>query len=171
MANLEKLMPANVTIWAAYPEAFADITAITAAELNNAQMVFNISCAIEEGYTLAQTSSDTDDSRTICDEGEVTNPTFFNYEASLDTFRTHTLTESGVFNLAYHLFKHKGVPFVLVQRIGYKNNVPAAPGQILSLVVGVETDNPVDIVDDVTNIQHGARFKPTGDFAQNVEVL
>lgn len=166
----EKLMPANVTIWAAYPEAFADVNNIKATELNNTAMVFNISCAIEDGYTLSQTSSDTDDSRTVCDVGEVTNPTFRNYEASIDTFRAPTLTEAGVFNLAFRLFKHKGVPFILVQRVGFPNDTLAATGHLYQ-AFGVETDNPVDVVDDVTNIMHGARFKPTGVYVQNGVVV
>lgn len=170
MSNLEKLMPANVTIWAAYPEAFEDIENIKASELANTAMVFNISCAIEEGYTLGQTSSDTDDSRTICDEGDVATPTFFNYEASIDTFRAPTLTEAGVFNLAYRLFKHKGIPFTLVLRVGYKNDFSAAADQRY-FAFGVETDNPVDLVDDVTNVMHGARFKPTGDIAINRKMV
>lgn len=168
MAN-ERLMPANITIWAVYPEGIADINAIKASELNAAAFSFNISCAIEDGYTLNQTASDTDDARTICDEGEVSNPTFFNYEASLDGFRAPTITEAGVFNLFYRLFKHKGVPFILVKRIGYKNNETAAAGQLYS-AYGVETDNPVDLVDDVTNILLGARFKPTGVLAINKAV-
>ena len=166
----ERLMPANVTIWAVYPEGIADPEAISAAELNDPTMAFNISCAISEGYTLGATASDTDDSRSICDEGEVTNPTFFNYEASFDTFRTPTLTEAGVFNLAYHLFKYKGVPFYLVLRLGYDNAEAAAATQTYSLF-GVETDNPVDMVDDVTNIMHGARFKPTGVYVPNKEMV
>ena len=97
----EKLMPANVTIWAAYPEAFADVNNIKATELNNAAMVFNISCAIEDGYTLSQTSSDTDDSRTICDVGEVTNPTFRNYEASSSASLSSCLTVASASSIIF----------------------------------------------------------------------
>lgn len=169
MAN-ERVMPGNVTIWAAYPEAFADLANPTVAEVNNTAMVFNISCAIEESYTLNQTGSETDDSKTICDVGDVSTPTFINYEASLDGFRDESLTDNGVFNLFYRLFKSKGVPFVLIKRIGEANTEPAALTQNLSFF-SVETDNPVDIVDDVTNIMLGARFKPLGGVNINHEMV
>lgn len=166
----ERVMPGNVTIWAAYPEAFVNLATPTVADMAKATMVFNISCAIEESYTLNQTGSETDDSKTICDVGDVASPTFVNYEASLDGFRDKSLTDNGVFNLFYRLFKSKGVPFVLIKRIGKANTAPVAVGDILSLY-SVETDNPVDIVDDVTNIMLGARFKPTGGVNINYKVV
>ena len=75
----QKLLRANVGIWAAYPEAFEDPENPTAAELNDwfeygtneDAMVFNISCAILDDYTLNMADSDTDDSMSICDIGTV----------------------------------------------------------------------------------------------------
>lgn len=74
MTQNEKMLRGNVTILAAYPEAFADPTQPTAAELNDQfvpatnedAMVFNISCALlDDATTLNLTDSETDDTRTI----------------------------------------------------------------------------------------------------------
>src|SRR5688572_15995544 len=97
-----KLLRANVGIYAAYPEAFANPATPTAAELNaqfvytttETNMVFNISCAVLDDYTLNMSDSDTDDSLSICDVGNVESPTFQNYEASLDGFRDKTVTDA-----------------------------------------------------------------------------
>src|SRR5690625_6940169 len=88
-----KMLRGYVTIWAAYPEAFANPAEPTAAEINNEDLVFNISCAIEDSYTLNMVGSDTDDSISICDIGDVQTPTFQNYEASLDGFRDEDRSE------------------------------------------------------------------------------
>lgn len=158
----ERLAPANVTIWAAYPEAFADLASPTVAEMNNTDMVFNISCAIADDYTLNPTDSDTDDSRTICDEGDVQNLTFENFEAMLNSFRDADLAAPGVFNKFFELFKAKGCPYVLIKRLGKNHSEPAVLDDVLSFF-RVETDHPSDEVDDTTNIMFGARFIPKGE--------
>jgi len=178
MAN-EKLLPANVTIMLAYPEAFSDPLAPTAAELNaqfawsptasQANMVFNISGAVLDDYTLNQTDSDTDDTRTIVDEGEVSNATFMNYEASLDFLRDKSLTDQGVYNLAAELTRAADRPLYIIKRIGVKNDVAFAIGDHVS-VFGVDTDYPQDGVDSGELIKHGARFKPNGKMVVNYEV-
>lgn len=170
----QKLLRANVGIWAAYPEAFADPENPTAAELNDwfeygtneDAMVFNISCAILDDYTLNMADSDTDDSMSICDIGNVSTPTFANYEASLDLFRDRSLSDNGVFNLARNLFQGPDRPFWLIKRIGYAQNDPFAVGQTISMY-GVNTDFPVDLVEDNTMLQFGARFKPNGNLNIN----
>ena len=64
MANT-RLYRANVTFCLAHPEAFANRTAPTAAELNGA-LVKNITCALnEDGTTFTLGDSDTDDSLTF----------------------------------------------------------------------------------------------------------
>jgi len=173
----EKVLRGNVRILAAYPEAFADPAAPTAAELNDIfvygtnedAMVFDISCAILDDYTLNMTDSDTDDSLSICDIGNVETPTFSNYEASLDVFRDESLTDNGVYNLAFDLFKGADRPFWLIKRIGPGQNEAFAVGQHLSMY-GMRTDFPVDVVEDNSMIQFGGRFKPTGELNVNYEV-
>lgn len=178
MAN-EKLLPANVTIMMAYPEAFANWQAPTAAELNaqfaytptasQANMVFNISCAILDDYTLNQTDSDTDNTRTICDEGEVSNPTFMNFEASFETLRDESVTDAGLFNMAAELTRAPDRPFVLIKRIGHKASTPFAVGQDVSLFP-VLTDYPQDGVDSGALLTHGHRFIPDGAPVINYKV-
>lgn len=173
----QKLLRANVGIYAYYPEAFEDAANPTVAELNDLfaystnedALGFNISCAILDDYTLNMTDSDTDDSLSICDIGNVSTPTFQNYEASLDGFRDRSVTDNGVFNLFFDLFKGVDRPFILVKRIGYAQDAPFAVGQTISMY-GVNTDYPIDLVDDNTMLQLGARFKPTGDVNINYEV-
>ena len=166
----EKLLRANVKITAHYPEAIADINAPKVAELNNSTLGFNISCAIEDSYTLNQTDSDTDDSLSICDIGNVETATFINYEASLDGFRDADVAANGVYNLFWRLFKAKGVPFILVKRIGAPNTIEYAEGETVSLFT-VETDNSIDLVEDGSMLRLGARFKPQGNAAINVKVV
>lgn len=164
-----KLLRANVAIYAAYPEAFANAATPTAAELNDATMVHNISCAIEDSYTLNMTDSDTDDTISICDIGDVQTPTFQNYEASLDGFRDVDPAFDGFYNLFFRLFKAIDVPYILIKRIGKPQDEPWVAGDIASLYE-VRTDNPVDLIGDNEMIRLGARFKPTGNVNVNVEV-
>lgn len=173
----QKLLRGNVKIVAAYPENFADPTAPTAAELNDLFVygtnedakVFDISCAILDDYTLNMTDSDTDDSLSICDIGNVSTPTFANYEASLDFFRDRSVTDNGVFNLAFDLFKGPDRPFYLIKRIGPAQSAAFAVGQTISMY-GVNTDFPVDLVEDNTMLQFGGRFKPSGDLNINYTI-
>lgn len=177
MATFQKLLRANVGIYAYYPEAVADWSAPTAAELNDlfvygtneTAMGFNISCGILDDYTLNMTDSDTDDSMSICDIGNVSAPTFANYEASLDFFRDRDVDANGIFNLGFDLFKGPDLPYYIVKRIGYLQNEPFAVGQTIS-IYGVNTDYPVDLVEDNTMLQFGARFKPSGDLNINYEI-
>lgn len=170
----DKVLRANVGIYAAYPEAFANVATPTTAELNNQfvyttgedKMVFNISCAVLDDYTLNMTDPETDDSLSICDLGNVSTPTFNNYEAELNGFRDLNVTDNGVFNLFFDLFKGVDRPFYLIKRIGKAQNAAFAVGDVISLY-GFTTDYPVDVLDDNSNAQFGARFKPTGVLLTN----
>lgn len=170
----QKLMRANVGIYAYYPEAFADPKSPKVAELNNLfvygskedALGFNISCAILDDYTLNMSDSDTDDSISICDIGNVSSPTFENYEAELNGFRDKSVTDNGVFNLFRDLFLAPDRDYWLVKRIGYAQNAPFAVGQTISMY-GVTTDYPIDVVEDNTMLQTGARFKTNGSLNVN----
>lgn len=173
----EKVLRGNVTILLAYPEAFANPEAPTAAELNdqfdystNADaMVFNVSCAILDDYTLNMTDSDTDDSVSICDIGNVSSPTFQNYEGSLDGFRDKAVDDNGVFNLFRDLTLGPDRELYVIKRIGYASTDAFAPGQTVSMY-GFNTDFPVDLVEDNAMLKHGARFKPNGNLNINYEL-
>lgn len=178
MAN-EKLLPANVTILLAYPEAFVNPLAPTAAELNaqfawsptasQANMVFNVSCATLDDYTMNMTDSDTDDTRTILDMGAVQTPTFMNYDVSLDFLRDVNITDTGIFNMAAELTRAPDLPFYAIKRVGKSNTAAFAAGDPVS-IFGVTTDFPQDLVDSGELIKHGARFKPNGEIAINYEL-
>jgi hypothetical protein len=174
MAN-EKLLRANVTVLLAYPEAFADPLHPSAAELNDQfvfttnedAMVFNVSCAIEDSSLTANfTDSDTDDERTICDEGAVQTPTAKNYEFSLDFFRDKNVDAAGLFNLGFRLVQNPDRPFYGITRIGVSRDTAFANGQDVS-IFGLTTDNVQDIVDSGANTKAGARFQYTGQAKEN----
>lgn len=177
MAIGQKLLRANVGIYAAYPEAFANPATPTAAELNaqfvyttaETNMVFNISCAVLDDYTLNMADSDTDDSISICDIGNVQSPTFQNYEVSLDGFRDSSLSATGVFNLFHELFMGVDNPFYIIKRIGYAQNAAFAIGQTISMY-GVTTDYGIDLIEDNTMLKYGARFKTTGSLNTNYTI-
>lgn len=177
MAIGQKLLRANVGIYAAYPEAFQNPAAPTVAELNaqfayttaEANMVFNISCAVLDDYTLNMSDSDTDDSLSICDIGNVQSPTFSNYEASLDGFRDKSLTDTGVYNLFHELFMGVDNPYWLIKRIGKAQNATFAVGDVISMYL-VSTDYGTDIIEDNSMIQWGARFKTLGSLNINYTI-
>ena len=169
MAN-RKVLRGNVRIVAAYPEAFADPANPTADELNDTDFVKDISCAIEDGYTLNMTDSDTSDSRSICDIGQVETATFENYEASLDGFRDEDPEAVGYYNTFFNLFKAPDVPFILIKRIGVDQTEPFSIGDVISMYA-VETDYPEDIIEDGSEIMLGARFRASGGLNVNYEVV
>ena len=180
MADNVKLLRGNVTVLAAYPEAFADPSSPTKAELNAqyhptnnpGAMVFNISCAIvDDGFTANVTDSETDDTRTVCDVGQVNNPTFTTYEVSLDALRDEDVTANGVFNRFFNLFKAPDRPYWIIVRIGKSNTTLFSDdGSDVVTLYGVTTDNPIDIVEDNALLKFGARFQNTGDVYINVRV-
>ena len=179
MAN-DKLLRGNVGIWLAYPEAFVNPLAPKVAELNaqfawsptasQGNMVFNVSCATLDDYTLNQTDSDTDDTRTICDVGEVATATFQNYEGSLDFLRDVDITAQGLFNMAAELTRGADRVLYAYKRLNKPNTAPFAIGDQVT-IYGFRTDFPQDGVESGALLTHGARFKPTGAFYSNYELV
>ena len=175
MSENVKMLRGNLKVVLAYPEAFADPKAPTSAELNamfdyglsTGNMVFDISCAIvDDGYTFNLTESEVDDTRTICQIGQVQNPTFQTYEVSFDVLRDQSVTDNGVFNLAWNLLKGADRPFWAISRAGVPQADAFAPGQDIKML-GVTTDNPIDIVEDNALVKFGGRFKNTGELNWN----
>lgn len=163
---MAKMMSPNTTIYW-YPEnGFADAENPTLLELNAGT---NISCAIVTGYTLNFTDSDTDDSKTICDEANVQSRGFSNYEASLTFFRAPigaTDLESQTFDTARALFKaQEHVTGWLVSRQGFKSGVAFAAGQHVSLFK-VTSDFGQDVSAD-----GGAPYQFTVPFLQAGEAI
>lgn len=169
----QKLLRGHFSVYAFFPEAAANWKNISAAELNNALTAglgFDISCAItDDSVSINPTDSDTDDSISICDIGNVSTPTFFNYEVTFDSFRNGPVAQGQivpVYDLPPVLFPTADLPFYIVKRIGPPQGDAFAAGQEVS-IFGVNTDFPADVLGDGENILFGARFKPTGEINTN----
>ena len=151
MANV-RLYRENVTFLLAHPEAFADATAPTAAELNDwfdgsnpNGLVHNITCALnEDGTTFTLGDSDTDDSISFCDKTMVSTPTFFNPEVVFEAFRDADTSANGLFNEAFDLIAHPDIEYIAVMRVGERSDTPFAAGQRVKMV-GVKTDFGIDV--------------------------
>lgn len=164
-----KVLRGDVTIWVAYPEAFADPSAPTSAEMADTDFVHNISCAVSDDYTLNATDSATDDSMSVCDTGNRVTPTFANYEASLDGFIDEDPVAAGVYNAFRDFFRAKGSDYYLIKRLNVAQGSAVAPGHILYLY-RVETDNSQLLTERGQVAKTGARFKPQGEMYSDVEV-
>jgi hypothetical protein len=165
---MAKMMSPNTTIWWLPSNGIANFAAPTVAEITAG---INLSAAIVTGYTLAATDSDTDDSKTIVDEGNVSTPTFGNYEASLSFFRDAIGDASSVFTTANDLFTAGRVEGWLVSRQGYKATVAPATTQLVS-VFGVVSDyHQVVEGDGGSPIQTTVPFKANGKMKLNVPLV
>lgn len=103
----------------------------TAAELN-AGVAINISCAVTRGYTLNPTDSDTDDTASICDTGNVQTRLFDNYEGELTLFRDANIADNtSVYNQAFQYFRDPDKQFYIYRRLGKKSTVAFADGDVV----------------------------------------
>jgi hypothetical protein len=170
-----KLLRGNYSVYAFYPEAQTNWASPTAAQFTSAlaaspPLGFDISCAItDDSVNINLTDSDTDDSLSICDIGNVATPTFFNYEVSFDSFRNGPASAGTivpVYEIPVNLFNAPDRPFYIVTRIGPAQGTAFAAGQIVN-IFGVNTDYPVDVLGDGENILFGSRFKANGQVYTN----
>lgn len=169
-----KLLRGNFSVYAFYPEAIPNWNVLSGTALQTAVTAglgFDISCALtDDSVSINLTDSDTDDSISICDIGNVETPTFYNYEVSFDSFRNGPAsagTQVAVYELPVRLFSGPDRPFYILKRIGVPQGTALAAGQIVS-VYGVTTDYPNDILGDGENILFGSRFKTSGQLYTNV---
>jgi hypothetical protein len=138
----------SVTWWLALPEAFADWTAPTAAELNG-PLSFNVTCAFDEDSTsMSLGDSDTDDRYSFCTESGIDVPTSLNPEAELGFYRDADRTASGAFADAFNLLRHPDIPLYIVKRVGDQDNDPEAPAAVGDKISMQYTKNDfgVDVV-------------------------
>lgn len=168
MANT-RMYRANVTLCLAHPEAFADRTAPTAAELNGA-LVKNITCALnEDGTTFTLGDSDTDDSLTFCDEGNVSTPTFYNPEVVFEAFRDADTAATGEYNEALDLIAFPDIEYIAIMRVGKASDVAFATGDRVKMVA-VKTDYGIDVVGNGENQRISQSFFPNDFVNWNYEV-
>lgn len=168
-----KLLRGNFSVYAFTPEAVANWSSLGAGALNTAisnGLGWDISCALtDDSVSINLTDSDTDDSLSICDIGNVSTPTFFNYEVTFDSFRNGPTTVGAavpVYELPVQLFGAADLPYYIMTRIGPAQGTAFAAGQIVS-VYGVNTDHPTDVLGDGENILFGSRFKANGQVYTN----
>ena len=168
MANT-RLYRANVTFCLAHPEAFANRTAPTAAELNSA-LVKNITCALnEDGTTFTLGDSDTDDSLTFCDEGNLSTPTFYNPEVVMEAFRDADTAATGIYNEALGLLAFPDIEYIAILRVGEDSDTNFAAGDRVKMV-GVKTDFGIDVVGNGENQRISQSFLNNDFVNWNYEV-
>jgi hypothetical protein len=165
---MAKLMSPNTTIWFVPLIGIVNYLAPKASEITAG---VNLSAAIVTGYTLAATDSDTDDSKTIVDEGNVATPTFGNYEASLSFYRDGIGDTPTVFTTAVNLFMGGRVEGWLISRHGYKSTVAATATTQLVSIFRVVSDFYQDVEGDGgAPIQVTVPFRPQGQMALNIPI-
>lgn len=145
MAN-ERLYRENIRFDLAEPEAFVDRNNPTAAELNNAALVYNVTCALWEDdteFTLGD--PDTDDGLTFCSKAGEQNPTFDNASVVFAALRDKDRNAAGVFNGTFERLAWADREFIAIMRVGRDSDVAYDEGQRIKMV-SVKTDNPVDLV-------------------------
>lgn len=168
MANV-RLYRENITFLLAHPEAFADRTAPTAAELNGA-LVHNITCALnEDGTEFTLGDSDTDDSLTFCSKAGVSTPTFYNPTVVFEAFRDADVTANGEFNKAFDLLAFPDIEYIAILRVGERSDTAFAVGDKIKMV-GVKTDYGTDVVASGENVRINQAFMNNDFVNWNYEV-
>jgi len=142
-----QLRRTSVSWYLAYPEAFLDRNNPTATEMNDTDLVFDVTCVVaEDGTTFNLADSDTDDSYSFCDESGVSRPTFYNPECTLALFRDADRAATGEFNKALQWFMFPDISYYIIKRVGGQDNVPGAAvtaGDKLKMQY-TKTDLPAD---------------------------
>ncbi len=169
MANT-RLYRENITFLLAHPEAFADRTAPTADELNNTDLVHNITCALnEDGTEFTLGDSDTDDSLTFCSKAGISTPTFYNPTVVFEAFRDADVTATGEFNEAFNLLAFPDVEYIAILRVGGKSTDTFVVGDVIKMVA-VKTDFGTDVVGNGENIRINQAFLNNDFVNWNFEV-
>ena len=154
----ERLYRENIRVDVAYEEGFVNKALPTAAELNNAIYVKNITCALDEdGTDISLGDPDTDDSLSFCDAAGSTTATFKNPSVVLVAYRDEDRSATGVYDLALQHLGFPDVPLIAILRVGARSDVAYAVGQKIKMV-GIKTDLPVSVEESGEN----ARISNTG---------
>lgn len=126
-----KMLNPNTTL-IVVPEASVVNPLTPSAAVLNGGTAINISCAVTRGYTLNPTDSDTDDTASICDTGNVKNRLFDNYEGELTVFRDANIADNtSIYNVTFQYFKAPDVRFWLYRRLGKKSTVAITAGDLV----------------------------------------
>lgn len=117
----------SVSFYLAAPEAVADWSNPTLAELNvaNDRLILDVTCALdEEATTMTIGASDTNDRLSFCDGPGIERPSGLNPEAEWTFYRDADRTANGVFNKALAMIMFPDVPLYLLQVVGDQDRVP-----------------------------------------------
>lgn len=168
---LDRIYRQTVRIDLAYPEAFANPAAPTAAELNNATLVKNITCALDEESTeFTLNDPDTDDSLSFCDPAGTQTATFKNPNVVLVAYRDADRSATGVFGVAFaHLFA-SDEPYIAILRVGLPFGTAYATNQFIRMVSG-KTDQPVGVEESGENARISNTLLPDGFVNWNYRIL
>lgn len=169
MSN-ERLYRESITFLLAEPEAFANRNAPTAAELNNATLVYNVTCALwedETEFTLGD--PDTDDGLTFCSKAGIQTPTFDNPTVVFSALRDADRTANGVFNGTFERLSFPDREYVAVLRIGPDSDVAFAAGDQIRMAA-VSTDYPVHVLSSGENSRIQQNFLNRGWANWNYEL-
>lgn len=150
-----RLSRPNQTWALAYPEAFANPATPTVAELNNNRFVHLISCALtEDGTELTISDSETDDTITFCDIGNVQTPTTNSLVANLQWLVDANTGGSGstvdltsLFNKVTAMLDYPDVPYWVISRTGSGQDTAFAVGQVIKMGL-FQTDLPTFVLDN-----------------------
>lgn len=166
---MQKMLNPKTTIWVIPESGIVNPKAPTATEINAGK---NVSCAVVRGYTLNPTDSDTDDSASICDSGNVENRLYDNYEGEFTFFRDADVDDvDSVYNEARDLFEEPDQRVWIVRRLGKANTEPAAVGDKVELYLF--SNDHMRSVDGGDNgpIQFTVPLLQQGNYSGYVEVV
>ena len=138
-----KMLNPNTTLWVVPESGVLNPNAPTVAEITAGT---NISCAVVRGYTLNPTASDTDDSASICDTGNVSNRLYDNYEGEFTMFRdADVASATSIFNKARNLFIDPDFRHWVFRRVGKKNTLaPIAGDQVEGFLFANDNIRSID---------------------------
>lgn len=167
---LERLFRQSVRIDLAYPEAFENPAKPTALELNNAELVKNITCALDEETTeFTLNDPDTDDSLSFCDAAGSQTATFKNPNVVLAAYRDADRSATGAYDLAFQHLAFKDIPYIAILRVGLDEEAPYADDQYIRMVGGM-TDLPVSLEESGENARIQNTILPDGFVNWNYKI-
>ena len=167
-----KRMSNTITLWWVPEDAPGfDPASPSAAALTEPR---NVSCAVVSGFTLNPTDSDTDGTTSICNNANVSTPTFYNYEGNITFFRQAEGADfdaTAAYARAFEFFKKPDANGWWVMRSGYAQTLAPAAGQTVR-VFKFSSDNPQDVVpDDGGPIQFTVAFLAKGQMFLDVPLV
>lgn len=174
-----RLTRPNQTWALAYPTAFANPATPTVAELNATRFVHLLSCALtEDGTELTLADSETDNTITFCDIGNVTTPTTNNMTVAFQWLLDANTGGSGstvdltsLYNKASAMLDYPDVPYWVISRTGPNPSQDAAfaVGQVIKMSYCL-TDYPTFVLDNNTPIKKLQTFVYQGQSNYNYTI-